>query len=643
MSVHGQPITTDLLQAASGFDLHTLHTYLTQLRHRQMVRPIAGEVSSYTLLHDRMRETLYEDLGDEGRRTCHRRIGETLERQDDHEAHLNELAHHFWHAQETNRAFVYCLRAGEQAARGYANERAVESFQRALQLLPLVKRQDSRELDEKIIETLGDLFTLQGKFAQAATHYQTVLTRAESTRHRARVLRKVGQVHWQKGELAEATAALWNAIEQLGARRPRSRPAKGVATLRGVLTHLGHRLFDVGRQKQRDPEERVRLLELTSTYSSLGEVYFFHDPAEMLLPIVRASNSGESAGGDSKELVLAYRAVMVVYGTLTLWSSATQYARKLANMAQRLESDWHIGMGHTYALILHYYRANWAEGIDAGYRARDLLLRCGDMVELSFVYWLLALCHYYRGSLRDALAIAQEGIATMERADSQQPTKGILAVAARIQARLGNVQAAKDLISRSATLCGQTHDRFFSTWVEMMKGDCHLLADELDEARMCLERARASREEHGLLPEYLVEIYPLLATVMLEQLRAGAERCDAADRRRRLQLISRISRKAIQLSKRRHCYYAPSLRVSATAAFLKGEYDRAQKMFARSIAHAEKVGATLQLGETHLEMGRCLMDAQRAEEARPHFQAALTLFERAQAAAYVERASAYMR
>ena len=327
MSVHGQPIPTDLLQAAGGVDLRTLHVHLSELHRRQMVQPVPGEMPRYALLHDRMRETLYADLG-EGRRARHLRIGEAIERRSDADAYVYELAHHFWHARDTDRAFVHCLHAGERAERGYANDRAVEFFERTLQLLPAMRRPDSESLESRISETLGDLFTLQGKFVQAVARYHSVLASATSTRDRARLSRKLGQVHWQKGELAEAVTALWNAVEQLGEKRPSSTPAKGAATLASVLRHVGHRALDVGRHQHQDPEERSRLLELTSTYFSLGEVYFFHDPSEMLLPLLRAVNRGESAGGDSKQLVVAYSGIMVVYGTLTLWGSAEKYARK---------------------------------------------------------------------------------------------------------------------------------------------------------------------------------------------------------------------------------------------------------------------------------------------------------------------------
>ena len=642
MAVHGQPITVGLLQGASGVELQILHGYLAQLQRRQMVRAVTGDGMSYQLLHDRMREIVYQDLTGKDRRALHRRIGEALESRSDADVYVYELAHHFWHAEEPERAFTYSLRAGERAERSYANERALELFQRTLELLPRTAQSDAKALETRITETLGDLHSLQGNFEQALACYRALLTSATIDRDRARLFRKLGQVHWQKGELAAATEELWNAAGQLGDRRPKSKVGAGLATLGAVLTHLGHRIFRTGRREHHLPDERARLLELTHVYSYLGEVYFFHNPSEMLLPTVRAANRGELAGGDSGELVVAYKPIMVVYGTLTLWGSARQYAQKLAGIAERLRSDWHIGIGAAYWLILRYYQAEWERGIEVGSKAKDLLLRCGDMAELSFVYWLLSLCHYYRGRLSEALAIAREGITMMERSDSPQPSKGILAVAARVQARLGDFESARDLLQRSVMLCEQSQDRFFSTWVQMMKGDCLLIAGEVADAIACLETARRSREEYGLLPEYLVEIYPLLATAHLAQLRSEEPVLSARERCERLARIGRIARTGMSLSKRRRGYYAPSLRAAAVAAFLSGERDRAAKLFSRSMSHAEKVGAPLQLGETHLELGRCLAEAGDRQQGQHHLEAALRLFERAQAQPFAKRALALL-
>ena len=189
-----------------------------------------------------------------------------------------------------------------------------------------------------------------------------------------------------------------------------------------------------------------------------------------------------------------YHQVVVLYGTLTLWRSAASYARRVTAMAERLTSPWHIGAAHTYWLILHCYRAEWLKAIQKGRQGKEILSRRGDMMELSFTYWVTALRHYYRGELREAADWAREGLDTMQRADSHQPSKGILAVCARVNARLGRHEEARLQIERSIALATEAHDLFFLTWAQMMMGDCLLVAGRAAEAVVWLDNARKDRK-----------------------------------------------------------------------------------------------------------------------------------------------------
>jgi hypothetical protein len=68
------------------------------------------------------------------------------------------LAHHFEQGQDHDKARLYLLRAGEQAATGYANEEALAYFNRALQLTPEAQaraRFDILLKRERIFDLLG--------------------------------------------------------------------------------------------------------------------------------------------------------------------------------------------------------------------------------------------------------------------------------------------------------------------------------------------------------------------------------------------------------------------------------------------------------------------------------------------------------
>ncbi|NHW78144.1 hypothetical protein, partial [Escherichia coli] len=92
-------------------------------------------------------------------------------------------------------------------------------------------------------------------------------------------------------------------------------------------------------------------------------------------------------------------------------------ADMVSDMARRLRSEYLVGIGHTYQVILAYYMADWERGIEEGEHARRLLKHCGDAVELSFAVFLQALCHANRGELEQGLQVCDEGLDYMARID----------------------------------------------------------------------------------------------------------------------------------------------------------------------------------------------------------------------------------
>jgi serine/threonine protein kinase len=362
LAAHGRPAQARLLAAATGLDPTGFGDALKRLLQRRMAIELPGDPVMYAVAHDRIREMVHANLSPQDRRAVHRSIGRAIEStwSGELDEQVYDLAQHWWLANDRPRAFTYSRLGAERAWSSYSNDLAIELYGRVLELAD----DGDEALKLKVTERLGDLHALNGRFDDALARYRQVMAAVTGEREQARLLRKTGNVYWQRGELVAAVDWLWQAAEALGDTRPASRPAQAVALLASVLTHVAHR--QRAPRAHVDSTEKARLLELTATYFQLGEVYFFHDSTQMLLPTLRASNAGEEAGGDSTELCRAYSAVMVVYGTLTWWGSAAMYARRLTGMAERLDSPWYLGAAHTYRLILHYYRSEWREGIDQG-------------------------------------------------------------------------------------------------------------------------------------------------------------------------------------------------------------------------------------------------------------------------------------
>jgi tetratricopeptide (TPR) repeat protein len=295
----------------------------------------------------------------------------------------------------------------------------------------------------------------------------------------------------------------------------------------------------------------------------------------------------------------------------------------------------------TYRLILHYYQGDFERGLEAGARGRAILTRCGDRTELSFAYVLSVLCHLQRGSLTEAMQLSEEGIEVMLRTDSRAPSRGVLAVGGRVAAQLGRHEQAQSLLDESLELCGQAHDLLFETWTRVMVCDARLAAGDVAGALEHLEEARRMREANGLLPEFLVETYPLLAVAYAERAwsEVGAGRLGNATRQR----LEAAVHRALKLTRRRRHYRSPALRAAAVLAWLGGRQGQAERLFERASRLAEALGARLQLAEVRLARGRCLLLDGRADAGRSPLDAALSLFEACGAAPAAQRARAALR
>jgi len=116
----------------------------------QLIAERKGEgAGTYDFTHALIRQTLYDELSTPRRVLLHRQIGEALERlyAPNIDAHLPELAHHFYQAApggDVERAIDYARRAGDRATELLAHEEAAGHYERALQALELSGGADPR-------------------------------------------------------------------------------------------------------------------------------------------------------------------------------------------------------------------------------------------------------------------------------------------------------------------------------------------------------------------------------------------------------------------------------------------------------------------------------------------------------------------
>jgi tetratricopeptide (TPR) repeat protein len=625
LAVYGRPVPAPLL-ALLRPDEDTAPA-LRALMDRQMVtRTVAGDVA-YSISHDRMRETLYADLPDERRRSLHRAIAERLEaRPDDEGVFVHELAHHFWHAGEHERALRYSLTAGDKSLEAYANDLALEHFERALTLLP---EGDPRRLE--VSEKLADLECLTGRFEQARARYVALLADRDDELVRARLLRKQGQLHVQTGDMNGSLGPLWDAVELLGRKRPRSGLGSWFALLAAVVVHLVQRFFGPIR-RARNPADRARLLELCSAYRGLGLSYFFLDPSKFLTAALSACNAAERAG-DSQERCRIYGEVAFLYAYLAMNDAAVKLADRAVAMAERLRSTLEIGASTAFRGMIATMMCRYDEALRVGARARALLFKHGDFFMLTVSESNIEAAHFASGRTRAAADSAEEIAALVERTGSQSYGKAVLAAHGYYRGHLGDGVAARLRLAQAQKMAADTGDQqgmltvlAFRGHLELLDGEVQRAIATLEEARQIILRTRSSWYHVGII----------LAVLVLARLEAAPARLSRVER----QAIGRIVASALAHSRRRPQFRALALLAHAAWAWRAGRTRLARRKFAACMALAAAQGNAWVLADARFELGRALGQAGQRDEARPLLAQAAADYERFEMAPSLARARA---
>ena len=176
---------------------------------------------AYRFRHTLIQEAIYQGLLRTQRRQLHARVAWGLESASSQR--LEELAailgHHFALAEETERAVHYLAMAGAHAASHFANDEAVASYRRALQI---VDRNDGRQSmaneATELRRKLAEVFWRCSRFEEARETLQSALGLVDLQQplQAAQLLTRLGRVEVEDYNYNAAMAAFDAADELLG-------------------------------------------------------------------------------------------------------------------------------------------------------------------------------------------------------------------------------------------------------------------------------------------------------------------------------------------------------------------------------------------------------------------------------------------
>lgn len=470
IAVAGQPISVvDLEQlidlSVSGASI------LDQMRKERLVRIMAERDQSVVdTYHDKVRETVLNDLPEEKRQEIHLQIAEAIEQSVGlsteiifqaydsivgdslkevrvRSPRIFDLAYHF-HAAADGRALAYQLAAGEEANRTHSPLEAIFHFRNASQWLSAKTDATTRY---RIHFGLGRASQRSRSSAIAFDALDQAIDTAPTDLDRARAYVERSKAYQLLGQFSGTVRDTRQALVTLGRAKSEWRP---LTLCRALVNTVRILYLPTAWQVHSSAKERAKSVIEHECHQVRGECIFERDAVltidSLWQQVVSALNSGEA-----QRTAIAYGD----FGNIVSWLGFGGFASKAQKHCEAMSrelADPQVDAAVKSALTARYLISfQWDKCSRVTRQGMELWLRTGMNTKAHLMAHCLRHVFEWSGSTSQELGWAQKELDMgIEAGDERAQCWGHYGVAAT-HARAGRLAEASRAIRRAFDLIGE--------------------------------------------------------------------------------------------------------------------------------------------------------------------------------------------
>jgi len=462
-SVIGEKFGAGVLALSLGMGRLPLLKSLGRIeREHRLIHSVEG---GHSFDHSKIRDVLYEGMGDELRSEYHATVANAyLGMFAGREAEIaEELAHHKFLARAPDAAH-YLAMAGDKAKARFGNEEAVRCFSLALGL--------TLDPGEKapILEKLGDLFTVTGHCASGVERYTEALGLAQDVLQKAELCRKISMAHDRQSMYDLGIAAAERGLAMLG--------PEPVAIRSGLLAALAWNHIKKGNY-----DEAMRMQE--------------------------TSLENATALGDGKEIGIAHHQMGIISWfrgrydeALAHYLKALEFQTEPKNRRDRENTLNNIGVIYMETGRLDEALAYFESGLEYEEMVGDKDGQAGTLDNLGNLY-------HTKGDLEKALGYHLRGLELYRMAGDRNGVAWSLSSLGYAYPDLGDVRKGIECFKESAGICREIGDQHILVYNLYGLADQHAKIGENEEAMEYVQMALKASRELGARREEGASIYIL--------------------------------------------------------------------------------------------------------------------------------------
>ncbi|HRU52138.1 MAG TPA: SpoIIE family protein phosphatase [Planctomycetota bacterium] len=174
----------------------------TRIQNLISSRFLMGRETKIQIVSPQLAELIYEKITPKNQQKFHAKIAHQLEQILTYEHKVEELAHHYLHANQKHKAMQYLIAAGEQFEAEYAYESCIKFYKKALEISKEKKLSENTLL---MYEKLGHIYYLSGQHDIALEYYLEGLQKAkEQNKSEEEFNKGLGLCYYNKGNFNES-------------------------------------------------------------------------------------------------------------------------------------------------------------------------------------------------------------------------------------------------------------------------------------------------------------------------------------------------------------------------------------------------------------------------------------------------------
>jgi tetratricopeptide (TPR) repeat protein len=459
----GNDFSWEALCEVSGIEEGKLLELIDKLLTTGLVkhRVIRGEdVCSFADII--VRDVVYEEVSPFRRKKLHNLVGCALEKvyAKKIDEHLGELALHFLESGEKDRALDYFLKAGDRAAKIYANGEAASYFQSALRLL----EEKEGELPEKgrVLERLGDIKKLVGEYDACMKYWDEALllwTKLQEKEKTATLHRKMANVLWGRIGNKEKAKEHHEAALKILEPEPES-------------VELARLYEDVAHMLRR-----------------MGQVTEALTWAEKALRLAEKSNALEAVADSCNELA-------VEYGSIGDRKKSLEYANRALKIA--LDNNYLETAVWAYGKVGDWLpQEEYEKRIDAYEKGFALAKKIGDISQYAYLQCSLASEYMFRGEMDKAITLMEEALAVAKKSGDITYIPWYLLDLEEAYRRLGEWDKSEQYYKEAVDAARNQNEFITDARSRLRFALLHIDKEEYNKAKELLEEAIKIWEKGG--------------------------------------------------------------------------------------------------------------------------------------------------